>query len=211
MRILVVDDHKLILEGIGMLLRNQLQGADVLTADCAEYALDVVSKEKDLNLVILDLYLPGLDGHAFLKAMRARKNCVPVIVISSSENINDIKDALDVGAKAFLPKSATKEEMVDTIYRVLDGEKVVPKYIRDQITRLQMTIPAQTGNTFPLTRRQREVVTLIEKGLSNKQISKTLNISESTTKSHVSALFDLLNASNRTECLRRAKELGILP
>lgn len=212
MKFLVIDDHALIMEGLGLLLRQRFEPAEILFTDSAEVALDLISAQSDIDLIILDLSMPGMNGLAFLTALQVRKCPIPAVVVSATENIADIQLSLSSGARGFIPKSYAANNTLNALDKILEGQVYIPGCIQQQLNRVgQVAINANgAAADIPISKRQLDVLRLINDGLSNKDIAKVLNITESTIKSHVSILFDITQAKNRTECIARARQLHIL-
>lgn len=215
MRILVADDHQLFLDGIRHIL-NKLDAAVVVTeVTRAEQAIEILESGQTFDLILIDLSMPGMDGMSILQRMRERGVWLPLVVVSSEENIYTIKSALDAGALGFIPKSHSSQQMLSALNGILEGDVYIPLEIEKQIDNLETRRPpieAVNNNslkTSGITKRQYEVLQLLAKGYSNKQIATTLFLTEHTIKAHISALFKILHAANRTECVQNALHQGI--
>ncbi|HEB94029.1 MAG TPA: response regulator transcription factor [Gammaproteobacteria bacterium] len=209
MQILLADDHPLFLAGMRHILSQLDETVQVHCAEAGEAALQLLRGEIEFDLLLLDLGLPDTDGLGLLHILREEAIMVPVIVVSASENLHQIRAALAAGALGFIPKSHHAVQMLDAIHEVLDeGEIYLPDDIRAHIDRLVANdeIPASQG----ITSRQRQVLSLLAQGLANKQIAQRLNLTEHTVKAHLGALFQILKVSNRTECAQKAQRLGLL-
>lgn len=216
MQILVVDDHQLFLEGVRHILEKLEAGTVVREANSVEAALEALADAAELDLALIDLCMPGMDGLALLESMNNRRIRLPVVVVSGEEDLVKIKAALDLGALGFIPKSYSSQQMQDALNQVLEGDIYLPPNVENQIDRLATRRPpeAASHNTAlkdsRITRRQYDVLKLMARGFSNKQIANTLFLTEHTVKSHVSALFVLLSAQNRTVCVQHAMQKGLL-
>jgi len=209
MEILLADDHPLFLDGMRHILSQLDDSVQVHCAETGEAALQRLRGEIEFDLLLLDLGLPDTHGLGLLHILREEAIMVPVIVVSASENLHQIRAALAAGALGFIPKSHHAGQMLDAIHKVLDeGEIYLPDSIRAHINRLAVSdeIPASQG----ITSRQRQVLALLAQGLANKQIAQRLNLTEHTVKAHLGALFQTLKVSNRTECAQKAQRLGLL-
>lgn len=209
MQILLADDHPLFLDGMCHILSQLDETVQVHCAETGEAALQLLRGEIEFDLLLLDLGLPDTDGLGLLHILREEAIMVPVIVVSASENLHQIRAAFAAGALGFIPKSHHAGQMLNAIRQVLDkGEIYLPDSIRGRIDRLAASdeIPAGQG----ITSRQHQVLTLLVQGLANKQIAHRLNLTEHTVKAHLGALFQLLKVSNRTECAQKAQRLGLL-
>lgn len=210
MKILVADDHILFREGLRYVLaRLSDDKAEILEARDGAEALDLVGVHPDLDLILLDLAMPGMDGFAGLRALRARVPSVPVVILSGSEEPIDIRWALDGGAMGFIPKSSTSEIMLSALRLVLSGGVYLPPAF------LQGPRPGHgsvgratpTLQSLSLTPRQHDVLRLLGQGKSNKEIARTLALAEGTVKLHVSAILKALDAGNRTQAVVAAARL----
>lgn len=216
MHVLVADDHQLFLDGIRIIL-NKLD-ADISITECnrAEQAIDILESGRTFDLILIDLSMPGMDGLSILQRMHRRKVWLPLVVVSGEEDIHTIKSALDSGALGFIPKTHNSHQMISALHDILAGDIYIPTEIEKQINNLETRRPpAQardntTLQTSGITRRQYDVLLLLAKGYSNKQIASSLFLTEHTIKTHVSALFNALRARNRTECVQNAQRLNIL-
>jgi DNA-binding NarL/FixJ family response regulator len=203
--ILIVDDHPLYREGMMSALRAQMGDVEVLGADSAEEGLQVLVGNPEIDLVLIDVRLPGMDGFAALAAYGARFPTVSRMLVSGSDEPNYLKRAFEAGASGFLPKSMSVGEVTAAIRRVLEGGVYVPKD----------TAPAPIEGSpqdpvARLTLRQFEVLRLLGEGYTNKEIARTLEITERTAKAHVAAIFEALDADNRTQAVLAAQRRGYL-
>ena len=215
MRILILDDHRLFLEGVRSILSAMPANPEVVTFSSARSALESIDKGDKYHLALVDLYLPGLDGLAFLQSIRQRRLSLPVIIVSASTKQREVEEALELGALGFIPKHYSAHELRKAIEIVLTGRMYLPDDFYDHAPandyRRCQTENDQTDDlTNQLHGRRLEVLTLIADGHPNKSIAKILNISEPTVKSHIASLFKLFNVSNRTACVRKAMQLELI-
>jgi len=216
MRVLVVDDHQLFLDGIRHILEKLDKEMQITEANSVEKAIQALEHPQELDLALIDLCMPGMDGIALLQSLRERKLRLPVVVVSGEDNAAKIRSALELGALGFIPKSYGSQQMLDALNGVLEGDIYLPDHIEQQINRLSTRRPPLEAEanlalkTSGITRRQYDVLQLMAQGYSNKQIASTLFLTEHTVKSHVSALFVILGASNRTSCVQNAVTRDIL-
>jgi DNA-binding NarL/FixJ family response regulator len=212
MKLLIVDDHAILREGLVALLRQFEQGADVLQASDAAEGLRLAEAHPDLNAVFLDLNMPDQSGMDLIPVFAKRCPQVPVIVLSSSEDPRDVSLALKSGAFGYVPKSASPRNILSALRLVLSGEVYVPPLMLD----LAPPLAGESGQAMSeasgrLTERQTEVLRQLCRGLSNKEISRALDLSEKTTKSHITAIFKALGVVNRTQAASAARRAGIVP
>jgi DNA-binding NarL/FixJ family response regulator len=214
--ILSCDDHDLFREG----LRHVLAGLDgrprLLEAATGEEALRMVATHDDVGLVLLDLGLPDVDGFALLRKLRAEHPLVAVVVVSGSDSPRQIRKALDAGAVGFIPKASSRAVLLSALRLVLAGGVYVPPAALDvaNVTAEETALGARAGRrrdaVTGLTPRQREVLDLMGRGLTNKEIADVLGIAALTVKVHVAAILAALEVSNRTEAVMVMAELGLL-
>jgi DNA-binding NarL/FixJ family response regulator len=205
MKILVCDDHALFREGLELVLAQLDPAAELSSVGDAESALARVAADDALDLVLLDLGLPGMDGFAALEALRRDHPSVPVVVLSASESPADVRSALDRGASGFIPKSTRGSVLLSALRLVLSGGVYVPPLVMDGAAQAG---PARDPRGA-LTGRQHEVLRLLARGLTNREIAEVLKIAEGTVKTHVLHIYETLDVTNRTEAAMRMHELGL--
>jgi DNA-binding NarL/FixJ family response regulator len=201
MRLLICDDHALFREGLELVL-EQLGPAELTSVGDAESALARVREDDGIDLVLLDLRLPGMSGFEALDALRREHPDVPVVVLSASESVADVRAVLARGASGFIPKSARGSVLLAALRRVLAGHVYVPEVLADAGDGVPVASRVLTG-------RQIEVLRLLARGLTNREIAEVLRISEETAKTHVKHIYEALDVSNRTEAAMRMRELGL--
>jgi two-component system nitrate/nitrite response regulator NarL len=210
MKLLIIDDHPILREGIAAMLRQVEPDTIVLQAHDGAEGLHVAEAHDDLDAVMLDLMMPGMAGMTAIREFGKRRPDLPVIVLSSSEDPDDVRHALAAGALGYVPKSASPQTLVSALRFVLQGNIYVPPFILDQVANFADETAA-TGTTLAprLTDRQVEVLRLVCQGYSNKEIGRLLGLSDKTVKTHITAIFKALNVSNRTQAasVARAGEL----
>ena len=202
MKILIVEDHSVYRDGMRQLLRDLGGEVEVLEARTGGEAQTAIVHNPDLELVLLDLTLPDIDGFAAMERFRAAQPTLPVVVLSASDNHEDMTMALDRGALGYVPKSTPSAVMLSAIRLVLSGGVYIPSEMLGHRALNQ-------ANGLALTNRQREVLELILKGQSNKEIARELGLSLPTVKAHVSAIFKALHVKNRTQVVVAAKRLKV--
>ena len=200
MKILIVDDHPLFRAGFHAVLEQSALEAGVLSVSSVAEALQALQRDSDIALVLLDVHLRGDDGFAALKTIGERFPTTACIMISGDEQQGVASRAVASGASGFIPKSFTADEMIAAIQKVLAGDVFVP-------ATASLTPPEPNG----LTLRQLEVISMLGRGFSNKEIARSLDVAERTVKAHVSAVFEALNVRNRTQAVLVAQRRGFLP
>lgn len=198
MKIMIADDHALLREGIQSLLKKIADGIEVLEAQNSQEIL-AQSKAGDIDLLLLDLNMPGIGNVAAVERMCTTMPSTAIVVLSANESTHVIRGCMDAGAMGFIPKSTPNPIIMNAIRLVLSGDRYVPFSHLNQINRLDIV--------DKVTPRQMEVWKFLAVGLSNKEIGRELNLTEGTIKQHISALFKKLGIRSRAEAIQKAKEM----
>lgn len=211
-RVVIVDDHTLVRHGIRSLL--EIAEVEVVgEADDGQEALAVVADTAP-DVVLLDLRMPRYDGLWTLRALRERGVEVPVLVLTTFDDDTLVLDALRAGARGYLLKDVTVEQLTRAVRTLADGGTLVAPSITSRMLRALRTVPDAAGPDAPpaqpLTGRELEVLRLVAEGWTNREISRALCVVEGTVKNHVSAILLKLAARDRTNAVLRALHLGIL-
>lgn len=199
LKVMMVDDHSLFREGLAHLLTGIDKNIEMLHATNCEEALILLDENPDLDLsldlMLLDLAMPGVDGATGLAYFKRRLKTVPVVIVSATENYGQIMQLLEEGVQGFIPKSFTGDMMLAALKHILAGGIYVP---------YQLVKHSRTQNDT-LSERQRQVLTLLADGLPNKMIARKLNISENTVRAHVAGILKALGVRNRTEAAKMTR------
>ncbi len=212
MKILICDDHAVFREGVRGVLSHL--DADFEELEDGGAVRDRVAAAEDVELVVLDLHMPGVDGWAAFEGLRSEHPTVPVVIVSSSEDPADVRRAIDGGASGYVPKSASRDVLRAAFDLVLAGGVYVPTQAL-AAPEAAAPAPASAGRSgrreraAQLTPRQLEVLTLMSKGLTNKEIGQALGIAHGTVKSHIATLLEALDVTNRTEAALVMRELDL--
>jgi DNA-binding NarL/FixJ family response regulator len=204
LKILVVDDHILVREGVCYILETLENSTSIVEADNYQQAVKQLKDHADIDLILLDLNMPGENGFTLLKFCRTFYPSIATVVLSASKQRTDLQQAFKAGAMGFIPKDSTSQEMLRALQLIITGEIYIPTSISSDKTEVQLNI----DNTF--TPRQKQVMIMVVQGLSNKRIALELNIAEATIKMHVSSIFKVLDVQNRTEAALAAHKLGVV-
>jgi DNA-binding NarL/FixJ family response regulator len=206
MKILIVDDHALFREGLCYVINGLDEHVTILEASDFDQAMQHVAANADLDLVLLDLFIPGKDGFAALDTLAKKYPALTVVIISASRQQSDIQRALGSGAMGYIPKDTTSKVLLNALRLVFSGGIYVPS----EMARLNATAKiTSTSQQTILTPRQTEVLALIAKGLSNKEIASTIHVTEATVKMHVTSILKSLDVGNRTQAAMAAEKLGL--
>ena len=209
MKILIVDDHPVFREGIVALFKHTVVDGVVLQAASIPEALQVVSESPDLDVLLLDLMMPGTDGLPAIADFTAVRPDLPVVILSSSEDPKNVHRALALGALGYIPKSASPEALVSAIRLVLAGDLYIPSLILND-PNSGVVVESQSNARHGLTERQIEVLQLLAIGLPNKTIAAQLHLSEKTVKVHVTSILRSLNVANRTQAASVGRQAGLI-
>jgi DNA-binding NarL/FixJ family response regulator len=200
-RLLIADDHPLFRAALRQAANDSVDNCAVVEADDLNSVLDTLADDPDIDLVLLDLHMPGSQGLSGLATLRGQFPGVAVLVVSAHDEVRTVRRALDHGAAGFIPKSASPAEIGDAIRNVLDCGSWLPPALAQAIKAL----PADPSDVdlasrlARLTEQQYRVLALLGEGLLNKQIADRLTIQERTVKAHVTAIFEKLGVRNRTQ------------
>ena len=199
--LLIADDHPLFRAALRGAAADAVAQLQVLEAESLQGVLAALESQPDVDLVLLDLHMPGNHGLAGLAAIRAQYPAVAVVVVSANDDPRVVRRALDHGAAGYLPKSSGLDELRDAIRSVLACEQWLPAALRATVARAQSSrqdteLAARLASLSP---QQFRVLTLVAQGLLNKQIADRLDVQERTVKAHLSAIFERLGVRNRTQ------------
>ena len=214
MKYLIVDDHALVAGALTLLLEDRDPEADVHTAATADAALELVDREGDADLLILDLSLPGVTGTELMEEIVRRQPMLKILVVSGLADQESIMRMLQLGAAGFVPKSLDTELLSSAIDFVLKGGVYIPSKLLTEsqkdgfFTRTAARLKAPESAPPHLTDRQLDVLAQLAKGAPIKRICRELDLSEGTVKTHVAAIYRSFGASNRTEALIAARRAG---
>ena len=205
MKLLVVDDQAMVRQGIAALLTQDDPATTVLQAADSAEGLAFAAAHADLDAIFLDLALPGLGGMAAIAEFGRRRPEAPIIVLTGSDDPQTVRQAFDLGALGYVPKSASARTLLAALRMVLSGEMFVPALLlREGFAPGTLNGPPHAA-AGRLTARQAEVLRCLELGLSNKEIGGRLGVAEKTVKAHVTAVLRELGAANRTDAVATAR------
>jgi DNA-binding NarL/FixJ family response regulator len=211
-RILIADDHPVVRDGLSAMLQTERDFIVVAEAGSGPDALDLVASY-DPDVMLLDLEMPGLDGVAVLRRMRELGARTRAIVFTVFDSDDRIIAAVEAGAAGYLLKGAPRAELFAAIRAVQAGGSLLQPVVATAVMRhvADMAGRGPSAPTAPaLSPREREVLDLLARGKTNKEIAASLGITERTTKFHVSAIFDKLGVTNRTEAVAKAAQEGLV-
>ena len=200
-RVLCIDDHPLLLEGVARKIERQPDMVVVDTAGTGQEAVMLYLRHRP-DIVLMDLQLPGMGGLQAIEAIRREDPNAKIIVLTISGGDEDIFRAIRAGAASYLLKSSLSQDLIATIRRVIDGERPMPPEVAERLAARE----GQSG----LSTREIEILELIAKGLRNKEIASELGIGQETVQTHIKRLFVKLHVSDRTAAVTVALSRGIV-
>ncbi len=217
MKVLIADDHALVREGIQHVLNRLNEDVEIFQASDFNEAVDIASQHKHLDLLLMDLDMPGMQWSVAIKKFQTIVSDTPIVVLSASDNPADVHAAIELGARGYIPKTSSNQVMLLALELVLSGSTYLPPELLHRTensavngsglvtenTRLKKT-------SRLLTPRQREVLQLLAEGKTNKEIGNALGLSDGTVRTHLATIFRLLQVTNRTQAVLLAVKLGLV-
>jgi two-component system, NarL family, response regulator len=200
-RILIVDDHPVVRAGLASMLGTHESLEVVGAAWNGQEAFALIEQQRP-RVMLLDIRMPGMNGIEILEALHSKENAPRVVILTNFETDEDIYRAVRAGAHGYLLKSTTQQHMVDAILAVAAGGRHFPPHIVARLT--------QRMSRSNLTAREHEILEMMSKGLTNKQIGTALDISAYTARNHVNNIIEKLEVADRTEAVAIAIQQGLL-
>lgn len=217
MKILIADDHNLVREGLRPFLEELNPNVEVVEAASFDEAYSVAAKTEGLNLVLMDLKMPGMNGFEGLVKMCESQKNIPVVILSGHFNRHDVLEAVERGAAGYIPKTISGSAMVNALRLVLSGEKYIPSAaFQDNPESTDDTPIGRSANQpsskdGPLSRlsdREKEILGHLIEGNTNKEIARKLGLQEITVKVHLRNIYRKMEAANRAQAVRIALQSG---
>jgi len=205
-RVIIVDDHPLFRVALKQALSGAFKGIKLDEAGTLDAVTAHLDRDSDVDLVLLDLKMPGVQGLSGLMFLRAQYPAIPIAIVSASDEPHIIRRALDLGASGFIPKSLAVEEMRRAIAAILEGGIWAPEGL-DAASAADREGDALAQRVATLTPQQMRVLMMLKEGLLNKQIAFQLGVSEATIKAHVSAILQKLDVGSRTQAVIAAARI----
>ncbi len=211
-KIVIVDDHEMVRNGLSVMLEREEDFTVIGEANNGKEAVELVGKLQP-DVVLMDLRMPEMDGVEAMRQIRAKDDSVEFLVLTTFDTDEYIFDAIEAGAKGYLLKDTSREELFKAVRTVNRGESLIEpavvSRVLDRLTQLSQRV-ARGPDPLTLSDRELEVLQLMAKGSANKQIAGDLSITESTVKTHVANIFQKLEVSHRTEAVTKAMSQGII-
>lgn len=211
--VLIADDHPLFHEALKGVVMEIFSGdADCICTVNVRETLLALDNGPAFDLVLLDLNLPGADGFSALISLRNKAPSIPVVIVSSTDHVDVVRESFSHGAMGYLPKSSSQEVMQNAIRLVMSGSTYIPTealgtFSLSPLKSKKITSQKSSDSATTLTPRQLAVLDLLAEGKANKIIAYDLDISEITVKAHVSAILRKLGVSNRLQAVIAAKNM----
>ncbi|MEH6628961.1 MAG: response regulator transcription factor [Motiliproteus sp.] len=206
-KIIIADDHPLYRAGLKQALIQMMPDVEFIEADTLRAVREAVKQHSDVDLVLLDLHMPGANGFSGLAWLRCQNPGMPVVVVSGSEEPSVMSRSIIYGASGFIPKSSCLNRITEGIKAVLEGEVWLPEEAaEEEVDENEANFAA---NLKRLTNKQFEILMYLNEGLLNKQIAYDLSIKETTVKTHVSAILRKLEVYSRTQVVIEIRRLHL--
>ena len=205
--LVIADYHPLFRDALRQAVASVVTSAKIDEAGSFEELTALLDQNSDVDLVLLDLTMPGISGFSGLIYLRAQFPAIPVVIVSASDDGGTIRQSLDFGASGFIPKRFGVETLRDAIMKVLDGDVWVPADT-DLSSQTDPELARLRDRLVTLTPQQVRVLMMLSEGLLNKQIAYELGVSEATIKAHVSAILQKLGVESRTQAVIAASKIA---
>jgi two-component system NarL family response regulator len=208
-KILISDDHPVVREGLSAMLSRE---KDMIVLGEAKNGREAVQLAAELSpdIVLMDLRMPEMDGVEAIRQIKSLYPDIQLIILTTYDDDEYIFKGIEAGARAYLLKDAPREKLFQAIRAVSRGESVIEPTVASHVLDRLAELSRQVQTPEVLSDRELEVLILIAKGTSNKEIAGTLNISESTVKTHIQSIFNKLEVNDRTEAVTVALRRGII-
>lgn len=207
-KLVVVDDHALFRRGLVGLLDSMPEFQVVGEAGNGQEAIAVIEKARP-DIVLLDVNMPVMDGVATVQILRGRNAPVRILMLTISQNEDDLFGAIKAGADGYLLKNAEPDDLRDTLLHIARGERVLAPEVTGAVLKAFSRLASHEQAPL-LSERELEVLNCLSTGQTTQQISSNLFISENTVKTHIRHILEKLEASNRTEAVSKAMQLGLI-
>ena len=200
-RILIADDHPLFREALSGALKPYFENLQILEAGNLTEALSKLNEFDGIELILLDLNMPGGEYFNGIIALREQYPSIPIGVISGSDSIEVVAQVMGLGAQGFIPKVTATQEIAQAIVDMIDGKEWLPEGMAGELEKVDDELKLLLQRFRELTPKQIQVLSYLRSGLMNKQIAHEMNVTEATIKAHISAILRKLEINTRTQAV----------
>ena len=208
-KIIIADDHPLFRSALTSGVSMEFEQCEIIEVDSCSSLRESVGKHDDCDLILLDLCMPGVHGFSGLIFLRAQYPDIPVVIISGTEDVETVRQAIDYGAAGYIIKSSSLLEIVKALKMVLGGGLYLPSDMVEDVKKAKPEKDEFAICLGNLTPKQFTVLSYMAEGMLNKQIAAQIQVSEATVKAHVTAILNKLNVSSRTQAVIALKGMDI--
>jgi DNA-binding NarL/FixJ family response regulator len=205
--LIIADDHPLFRDALRQAVASVIASARIGEAGSFEDLTALLEQDAEVDLILLDLTMPGTSGFSGLIYLRAQYPAIPVVIVSASDDVETIRRSVDFGASGFIPKRFGVDTLRDAILKVMDGDIWIPSDV-DLSSAADPEMTRLRDRLVTLTPQQVRVLMMLSQGLLNKQIAYELGVSEATIKAHVSAILQKLGVESRTQAVIAAAKIA---
>jgi DNA-binding NarL/FixJ family response regulator len=205
-RIIIADDHPLFRNALCQTVKQVIPNAHILECDSISALETLLSADNDIDLILLDLRMPGANGFSGLVLIRREYPAIPVVVISASDQTSIMQRAIEYGAAGFIPKASDLNQISNALQTVMNGSLWLPSPVTQTASTEEHEFAQRLKS---LTPQQLRVFMMLTKGLLNKQIASEVSVSEATVRTHMTAIFRKLGVRNRTQAVIAANYLNV--
>lgn len=206
---LIADDHPLFREALQAALEPFFDEINIIESDCVASTLKQIKKHPEIDLILLDLNMPGSDNYYGLTSVIENAPNIPIVVVSASDNEDCVNVSMHYGVRGFIPKTYNSRKMAHVIMTVLDGGTFIPEKYIDKIGINPPDLITSIEHVKGLTPKQLRVLRCLKEGKMNKQIADELFVTEATVKAHISAIFKKFNVSSRTQVVLMVDNINL--
>ena len=207
-QIVIADDHALVRGGLELVIKMAVPNSDIFQSNNFEETIKILSENSSIDLLLLDLMMPGMDGEKSILNIINIYPGVPIVIVSVKEDFDSIHMAISSGASGYIPKTSLPEVTIGAIKLILAGGVYIPPHaLKSRIDNNFLSKSNSIKKPSILSKRQEEVLSLIKIGNSNQSIANELGLTIPTIKMHVSAILKKLDVKNRTEAVAKYSDI----
>lgn len=209
-KILIIDDHPLVIDGIKTMLKDESQLHIEAAAKTAKEALVFLDNTTPVDVILLDINLPDIDGLRLCELIREKNKTVKIIGLTYVNEAGIITQLIRKGANGYLLKNMERDELIDAIYCIMDGTIYLSKAANEKILQQLQNLNLQQNNIPALTRREKEILQLLSEGMTSTEIASRLYLSNYTVDTHRKNMLQKFNVHNTQSLMNVVRELGII-